>query len=754
MNIVPMTSRMQMKIIKFISSLIQIAILALVFSPAHAQQIPRELTKILALGDSITEGFSRTTSAESYRLPLTSELDNTACNYEMVGRRLANRPATGFFSRHEGYSGHAIDYFLEARGINPGIEAIITDADPDVVLIHLGSNDLNLGQTVASTVNDLVDLTDRIFNVKSDVQIYLANVIPWFGISANSNISQDISGLGTAITNWVNNSNNSQLHLVDVRSGFTIAEMQPDGIHPNAEGDARIADAFLTAIHSNNDCPTPPETIIVSPIDSDNEENNFVRDLLPTTPDSLPASHRFTGSAIDLDGDGIARVRIAIEDNNHTNSSNQWFNFAAGQFGTFSETVATLSNVTPTSASWSIDVTLPSGGDYQFYALAVDNFGNQNYFDIGVWPVNTPFSTFADTQAPGIVIETPTNTVGPTLPSNATFSGVSFDPGGSGFNDIRISLFNVTQNTWYDFDSGGFTDSTVITSANLSNTTTNFTNWSFSVDNLPAATYRVFAQARDNAGNDSVFLGRTFNVLPQDLQAPGIVIQSPSNTVGPTLPSNATLSGVSFDAGGSGFNDIRISLFNVTQNTWYDFNSGGFTNSTVITSANLSNTTTNFTNWSFSVNSLPAATYRVFAQARDNAGNDSVFIGRSFNVLPQDSQAPGIVIQSPTNTVGPILPSNATLSGVSFDAGGSGFNDIRISLFNVTQNTWYDFNSGGFTNSTVITSANLSNTTTNFTNWSFSVNSLPAATYRVFAQARDNAGNDSVFMGRSFNVLP
>ena len=137
---------------------------------------------------------------------------------------------------------------------------------------------------------------------------------------------------------------------------------------------------------------TPPETILVSP--------SVPPDVNPFDFDTVSATHTFTGSATDMEGDGIQRVRIAIEDNNHTTNNNRWFNFGTGQFGSYSETIAILTNQTPNSASWSITTTLPSGGDYQFYALAVDSLGNQDDFNSGVWPQNTRFFTSSDTLAP------------------------------------------------------------------------------------------------------------------------------------------------------------------------------------------------------------------------------------------------------------------------------------------------------------------------------------------------------------------
>ncbi len=218
--------------------------------------------KIMPLGDSITEGVF---GEKSYRKPLIDDFDLTGCHYQMVGSRTENDTPTGFESPHEGYSGHRVDYFVEGNASegNPGINAIMSAQNPDVVLVHLGSNDLNNSQPVTGaykangsggTISELQELAAKIFAANPDAEIFVANVIPWFGNSSNSDISSDIDDLGDAIELWINSAGNSQLHLVDVRSGYTASDMTTDLIHPNASGDARIADAFLSELAASDFC--------------------------------------------------------------------------------------------------------------------------------------------------------------------------------------------------------------------------------------------------------------------------------------------------------------------------------------------------------------------------------------------------------------------------------------------------------------------------------------------------------------------
>lgn len=212
-----------------------------------------QTVRLMALGDSITEGVF---GEQSYRKPLIDELNLVGCSYAMVGSRSENLTPTGFVSPHEGYSGHGVEYFLPGGPdpVNPGIDAIMMNNNADVILVHLGSNDMNRSQSIPGTITELDSLVTRIWNNNPNAQILVANVVPWFGSSPNPNIVANISTLGTQIQSWVAGEGDSRLHLVDVRSGFISSYMGSDGIHPNAIGDAHIADAFLTELNNIGVC--------------------------------------------------------------------------------------------------------------------------------------------------------------------------------------------------------------------------------------------------------------------------------------------------------------------------------------------------------------------------------------------------------------------------------------------------------------------------------------------------------------------
>ena len=217
--------------------------------------------RIMAVGDSITEGLNAT----SYRQQFVSLMNNSSCSYQMVGSLTDNLPATGFQSNHEGYTAHKTDHFLtgrfDGRLNNPGISVTMATHTPDVVMVHLGSNDIyqepNDGNSVANTIADLDTLISLILNANPNATVLLANVIPWYNLNDSMNISARTTQLSGAIVAYLQANNRPNVRFVNVTAGYTPALMQTDLIHPNAAGDAHIANAFFNALDNSGRCGAP-----------------------------------------------------------------------------------------------------------------------------------------------------------------------------------------------------------------------------------------------------------------------------------------------------------------------------------------------------------------------------------------------------------------------------------------------------------------------------------------------------------------
>ena len=130
-------------------------------------------TRIMPLGDSITESSG---GHASYRYWLWNDLLSAGYDPDFVGSRYgvhAGEPAFPDFDQdHEGHWGWRADQFRAQ------IAGWVTTCQPQVILIHLGHNDLWQGQGVANAIADLDAIIDTIRSVRPTAVFLLAQVIP------------------------------------------------------------------------------------------------------------------------------------------------------------------------------------------------------------------------------------------------------------------------------------------------------------------------------------------------------------------------------------------------------------------------------------------------------------------------------------------------------------------------------------------------------------------------------------------------
>ena len=202
--------------------------------------------RIMAVGDSITHGVTRAYPSGSWRQPFTRSLDEEACSYEMVGSQLSNEIDDTFLSPHEAYAGHQANHFLTGRndgaGSNDGIFISLANHFPELVLLHIGTNDAIDQQDNHETLAEIDQIISASINRGADVLV--ANLIPTYASSYLPGTDAHIEELGDLINAYVTQLASPGVVLVDVRSGYTSDMMFDDGIHPNDAGANHIAAAF------------------------------------------------------------------------------------------------------------------------------------------------------------------------------------------------------------------------------------------------------------------------------------------------------------------------------------------------------------------------------------------------------------------------------------------------------------------------------------------------------------------------------
>ncbi|MER7507066.1 SGNH/GDSL hydrolase family protein [Streptomyces lavendulae] len=189
----------------------------------------------MPLGDSITAGVGSSTGG-GYRLPLWQELAGRGMQVDFVGSERGG----GFEDPdHEGHSGYMIDQ-IRAR-----IDGWLGQAQPDVVLLHLGINDLDRGERPGAA-DRLVALIDRIERDQPGITVIVQGLIPTTGglegeaITFNAMVRSEVDSHGFR---WVE---------PPALQGGEMA----DRLHPNDLGYQRMAEAFVRSLDASLE-PSP-----------------------------------------------------------------------------------------------------------------------------------------------------------------------------------------------------------------------------------------------------------------------------------------------------------------------------------------------------------------------------------------------------------------------------------------------------------------------------------------------------------------
>jgi acyl-CoA thioesterase I len=196
--------------------------------------------RIMPLGDSITQG-DRTHN--SYRRPLWLKLQRAGFkNIDFVGSTRSHlggsAPNPDFDQDHEGHWGWQVDEVLSR------IDGWARATNPNIVLIHLGTNDVGGGEKPERAIAQLRDLIQALRKVNPQVKILLAQLIPIAGGEARiQQFNQQVAQLAKE-----SNTPNSPVFLVDQFSGFNAEKDTYDGVHPNESGEQKIADRWFNQL--------------------------------------------------------------------------------------------------------------------------------------------------------------------------------------------------------------------------------------------------------------------------------------------------------------------------------------------------------------------------------------------------------------------------------------------------------------------------------------------------------------------------
>jgi lysophospholipase L1-like esterase len=214
-------------------------------SSLYPELPPGPAFTLMALGDSITQGQGGNDVAAaqaSYRYWLYKQLQYGGFSPDFVGSQVGHFDGlpryTNFDLDHEGHWGYTADEVLA------NIDAWAA-ARPDVVLLHLGTNDILAEQPNEQTIEEIGQVIDALRAANPSVRIVLAQIIPsqFFMPPGQQDLNLRLAALAAAKT-----TPQSPIVIVNQSTGFSEFTDTYDGVHPNESGEKKMAERWMGAL--------------------------------------------------------------------------------------------------------------------------------------------------------------------------------------------------------------------------------------------------------------------------------------------------------------------------------------------------------------------------------------------------------------------------------------------------------------------------------------------------------------------------
>lgn len=211
--------------------------------------------KIMPLGDSITG------SPGCWRALLWNNLQNAGyTNIDFVGTQPPQGCGIPYDGDNEGHGGALATNIVSLNELPGWLSA----TNPDVVLMHLGTNDVWSSLSPSTILAAYTTLIGQMRANNPSMKILVAQIIP-MNPSGCTTCAQGVVALNAAIPAWASSLSTAQspITVVDQWTGFDDSTDTGDGVHPNDAGNQKMASKWfppLTTVLNTLLTPGSPST--------------------------------------------------------------------------------------------------------------------------------------------------------------------------------------------------------------------------------------------------------------------------------------------------------------------------------------------------------------------------------------------------------------------------------------------------------------------------------------------------------------
>ncbi len=189
---------------------------------------------------------------ESYRYELWKNLIDNSYNFDFIGREkdygaYPLYAGLEFDNDHEGSGG------FESEDVLANIDEILaTIANPDIVLLSIGGNDLlDGGNPPSEPITNIVELVEKLQAHNSNITIFLEEIAPANSETMTSSLTTNLNDFNSQIVTIADSLTNSSSKVIalDMNSNFNESYLADD-VHYNEAGAKFIADIYFDGIQS------------------------------------------------------------------------------------------------------------------------------------------------------------------------------------------------------------------------------------------------------------------------------------------------------------------------------------------------------------------------------------------------------------------------------------------------------------------------------------------------------------------------